>query len=53
MKLNKNLITILAISTLCVGCNKTTNYTYDSHIEIEFTNSKAFISSPDVFTQRL
>ena len=40
MKLNKNLITILAISTLCVGCNKTSNYTYNSHIKIEFTNSK-------------
>ena len=40
MKLNKNLITILAISTLCVGCNKTTKYTYNSHIKIEFTNSK-------------
>ena len=39
MKTNKNIISLLAISLLCVGCNKT-SYEYDSYIKIDITNSQ-------------
>ena len=39
MKINKNLISIITISTLCIGCKNNENQSFDNYAKINISNS--------------